>query len=358
MRLRGVSSTAASPLQERLKLPSLDELVASRKQDIHKGYYPNFRFNKEFIALVTKAEKPDRQWDLDSFNWKQNISENLRTYLVHLDEERFFNEVLMALPYCSSYPRDKKEQIFHKGLPSKDSRERDLLIETLVKERILALKIWAQHISAMEQLAVAPLSGPVKEYRRYPAVQETAAKIIFDESKHGRTVATYLNDMLHSKIEVYQEDANEYERYLSLTKFMPGASVLLALIVETVGNAFFKHIAKKSPEPLLGDICRMITERDEQFHIDSCKTLYQMVHDSEKQTRFGKYWEELRNKVALWVIARKIYAKNLDPKNPLFPALAVLGIDSKELLGNIKTDLTNSLGSVGIKVNPAIFPKM
>ena len=333
-----------------------DAYTAGRRTAKGTYYLKDPTYDLQFELLNLEADKDERHWGIHSFNWEQNIVENLELNLRSLKENEFLRISKMALPLSNSYPKDKIERILYENrLPPPDSFERDEIIRAIVEVQVLALVVIANHISTIEQLAVDPISTATQDYKRHPQVQRTSAKLTDDESKHGLTSGKYLTDVLHAELTPSTKHIKEFDRYHYLAKGMPGGAVFLAYIIEIVGNVFFKRLSSQCPEPLLKEICFKISTKDEDVHIEKCRTLYNFVHQEEKQTRLGKKWEEYRNAVALVLITHGVYEEHQDKSNPFYLATTALGISREDLLSDVRIELKTNLDKIGVQISEKLL---
>lgn len=340
----------------------ITEAYELQRKNADPKYHLRTQFDKEFIKIIRDGRDPKNCWDEHKFNWNQNVRTNLRNNLLGLEKEELSRIVRMALPLSATYPKYKKEKVLHEGLPKTGLNEYHVLINDIVEVQYLALVILANHIATIEQLAIAPLSTATADYRRHKEVQEASTMLDTDESKHGRVVERYLVEKLLDELVPDKTHIKGFEGYLKtirfegcinkLTSAIPTTSILLALMVEIVGNVFFKLMGDKCPEPLLRDICSHISNFDEQRHIETCGYLYQLVDDKEKSTKLGKKTQELRDKVVVWFIVNKIYSEHTKPHAPIMMALRALGISNKEFIQRVTKEVDISLRKYNVIFDP------
>ena len=132
-----------------------------------------------------------------------------------------------------------------------------------------------------------------------------------------------------------------------LARFMPGAGLFLAVIVEVIGATYLEFFAKEEymPEKLFRSISTTISVQDEARHMDLCAAMYNELF------RTGRSWERFRNKISLKVFLKSVYGdKNED--HHLIQAFRSFGIESEELYKHITNRLSMQLARVSVYVEP------
>jgi len=137
------------------------------------------------------------------------------------------------------------------------------------------------------------------------------------------------------------------DRYMWLARFMPGAGLFLAVIVEVIGASYLEFFGKEEymPEKLFCSICKTIATQDEKRHMDLCVGMYNELF------RTGKRWERYRNKMALKVLMKSVYGDKKEDHH-LIQAFRAFGVESEFLYRHITTRLSQQLARVSVYVEP------
>ena len=233
-----------------------------------------------------------------------------------------------------------------KNLPSEPedlSRLKDLIL----KRQLRGLKDIANHALVVEQSAIAPLTMGIIHYKRYREIQEAMTTFINDEAKHSATFRRYLVEKLEAKEFISAILIKGASRYMWLARFMPGAGMFLAVIVEAIGAAYLEFFAKEEymPEKLFRSISTTISMQDETRHMDLCTEMYNELF------RTGRRWERIRNNTALKVLLKSVYGdKNED--HHLIQAFRSFGVESEALYRHITNRLSQQLARISVYVEP------
>ena len=185
-------------------------------------------------------------------------------------------------------------------------------------------------------------------YKRYREIQEAMTTFIGDEAKHSATFRRFLVEKLEAKEYISARLIKGTSRYMWLARFMPGAGLFLAVIVEAIGAAYLEFFANKKymPDILFCNICQTISEQDEKRHMDVCVAMYNELF------RKGHRWERLRNKVALTVLMKSIYGDKTEDHH-LIQAFRAFGVESEILYQHITGRLSQQLARISMYVEPA-----
>jgi len=233
-----------------------------------------------------------------------------------------------------------------KNLPG-DAKDLCLLKDLVLNRQLRGLKDIANHALVVEQSAIAPLTMGIIHYKRHREIQEAMTTFINDEAKHSATFRRYLVEKLEAREFISAILIKGASRYMWLARFMPGAGLFLAVMVEAIGAAYLEFFAKKEymPDRLFCSICTTISEQDEKRHMDLCAEMYNELF------RRGRRWERFRNNMALKVILKSVYGdKNED--HHLIQAFRAFGVESEVLYRYITVRLSQQLARVSLYVEP------
>jgi hypothetical protein len=184
-------------------------------------------------------------------------------------------------------------------------------------------------------------------YKRHREIQEAMTTFIGDEAKHSATFRRYLVEKLEAKEFISDILIKGAGRYMWLARFMPGAGLFLAVMVEAIGAAYLEFFADERymPEKLFCSICKTISVQDETRHMDLCAEMYNELF------RTGQKWEKIRNKAALKVLLRSVYGdKNED--HHLIQAFRAFGVEAEVLYRYITGKLSVQLARVSVYMEP------
>jgi hypothetical protein len=222
-----------------------------------------------------------------------------------------------------------------------------LLKDLILKRQFRGLKDIANHALVVEQSAIAPLTMGIIHYKRYREIQEAMTTFIGDEAKHSATFRRYLVEKLEAKEFISDKLIKGASRYMWLGRFMPGAGLFLAVMVEAIGAAYLEFFAKEEymPEKLFRSISTTISVQDEVRHMDLCAAMYNELF------RTGRKWERIRNKVALKVLLKSVYGDK-DEDHHLIQAFRAFGVESALLYKHITNRLSVQLARISVYVEP------
>lgn len=348
--MKVTSSTAIRPAHTSVSNPNSvykEPLSYVKGRKLYHGYYKSSIYDDEFKALIKDAYT--KRWGHDDFPWDSNVEQNIKSVVDSLSPSELLRVAKMCLPLVKNYPKEKIERLHKDSLPTLPE-ELSELKEAIVKRQFRGLQDIANHALTAEQAAVAPLSTGIIAYRRYPQVQEAITLFVNDEARHSSVFERYLTNKLGGEKHIYTDTVQQFDLFRYVAKVLPGATVFLALAVETVGGAFFEFFADRSPEPLFKEICAKIARLDEKRHMVICRTLYNLVHHSKKQSKLEKTWEDFRNKLGMKFIAKELYAQQADPNHYLMQALTALGIEPKELINYISKRVQEEFAQIGFNL--------
>jgi len=229
------------------------------------------------------------------------------------------------------------------GDPADLARLKDLVL----KRQLRGLKDIANHALVVEQSAIAPLTMGIIHYKRYREIQEAMTTFINDEAKHSATFRRYLVEKLEAREFISAILIKGAGRYMWLARFMPGAGMFLAVIVEAIGAAYLEFFAKEEymPDSLFCSISKTISMQDETRHMDLCVAMYNELF------RKGNKWERVRNNMALKVIMKSVYGDKTDDHH-LIQAFRAFGVKSELLYQHVTGRLSQQLARVGMYVEP------
>ncbi len=219
------------------------------------------------------------------------------------------------------------------------------LKELILKRQLSGLKDIANHALVVEQSAIAPLTMGIIHYKRYREIQEALTTFINDEAKHSATFRRFLVDKLQAKEYISPKLIKGASRYMWLARFMPGAGLFMAVIVEAIGAASLEFFAKEEymPDSLFRSICKTISEQDEKRHMDLCVEIYNELF------RKGHGWERFRNKMILTKMMKSVYGDKTED-NQLIQAFRAFGVESETLYRHIMDQLSQQLTRMSVYV--------
>ncbi len=227
--------------------------------------------------------------------------------------------------------------------PSDLSRVKELIL----KRQLRGLKDIANHALVVEQSAIAPLTMGIIHYKRHREIQEAMTTFINDEAKHSSTFRRYLAEKLAAREFISDNLIKGASRYMWVARFMPGAGLFLAVVVEAIGAATLEFFGNEQymPEKLFRSICKIISQQDEKRHMDLCAAMYNELF------RTGRSWERIRNKAALQVILKSVYADKTDDHR-LLQAFRAFGVESDYLYRHVIGSLCEQLARIRMYVEP------
>jgi len=295
----------------------------------------------ELSRLTNQIDQIER--DLKQLKTKYKIeSDKLKTkirgklhfikpqVLVDLEETR---ELLQRTLQSRNLPRDPKDL----------SRLKDLVL----KRQLRGLKDIANHALVVEQSAIAPLTMGIIHYKRYREIQEAMTTFINDEAKHSATFRRFLVEKLEAKEFISAKLIKGASRYMWIARFMPGAGMFMAVIVEIIGAATLEFFGneKYMPDSLFCSICKTISMQDERRHMDLCVSMYNELF------RKGHRLERFRNSVTLRVLLKSVYGDKTDDHN-LIQAFRAFGVESEILYQHVVGRLSQELARISMYIEP------
>lgn len=292
------------------------------------------RLTNQINQVQSDLEKLKAQYKIESEKLKTKIRRELNSIepqvLVDLEETR---GLLQRTLQSNNLPGDQKDL----------SRLKDLML----KRQLRGLKDIANHALVVEQSAIAPLTMGIIHYKRHREIQEAMTTFINDEAKHSATFRRFLVEKLEAKEYISAILIKGATRYMWLARFMPGAGMFLAVIVEAIGAATLEFFGneKYMPDRLFCSICKTISMQDEERHMDLCVAMYNELFKK------GHRWERLRNNVALKVILKSVYGDKTDDHH-LIQAFRAFGIESKLLYQHVACRLSEQLARISMYVEP------
>ena len=233
-----------------------------------------------------------------------------------------------------------------KNLPT-DATDLARLKDLILKRQLRGLKDIANHSLVVEQSAIAPLTMGIIHYKRHREIQEAMTTFVNDEAKHSATFRRFLVEKLEAKEFISAIILKGASRYMWLARFMPGAGMFFAVVVEAIGAAYLEFFGKEEymPDRLYSAICQTITEQDEKRHLDLCVGIYNELY------RKGTRWERYRNHVALKVMMKAVYADKTEDHH-LIQAFRAFGVESEILYRHIAGRLSQQLARISMYVEP------
>ena len=340
------------------KLKDQLEILNSAFLDLHEQQRLGFFKKGTFVKrLETDAEIQEQSLELsrltDHINQVQRDLEQVKAQNM-IESDKLQSQIRSELNSIeSSVLVDMKEtrELLQRTLGSKnlpgDPMDLSRLKDLVLKRQLRGLKDIANHALVVEQSAIAPLTMGIIHYKRYREIQEAMTTFIRDEAKHSATFRRYLVEKLEAKEFISAILIKGAGRYMWLARFMPGAGLFLAVIVEVIGAAYLEFFGKEEymPEKLFCSISKTISMQDETRHMDLCVDMYNELF------RTGRRWERYRNNVALRVLLKSVYGdKNED--HHLIQAFRAFGVESELLYRHITSRLSQQLARVSMYVEP------
>jgi len=298
------------------------------------------RLTNRIDQIQTEHEQLKEQYKIESERLKAKIRNDLNSIepLVLFDLEET-QELLQRTLQSEKLPEDPKELAQLKDL--------------ILKRQLRGLKDIANHALVVEQSAIAPLTMGIIHYKRHREIQEAMTTFINDEAKHSATFRRYLADKLEAREFISDILIKGADRYMWVARFMPGAGLFLAVIVEAIGAATLEFFAneKYMPDSLFCHICKTISVQDETRHMDLCVAMYNELF------RKGQRWERFRNHLALRVIMKSVYGDKSDD-HQLIQAFRAFGVESDLLYQHVMNRLCQQLARISMYVEPTSLLEM
>lgn len=230
------------------------------------------------------------------------------------------------------------------------SEDISCLKELILKRQLRGLKDIANHALVVEQSAIAPLTMGIIHYKRHREIQEAMTTFINDEAKHSATFRRFLVEKLEAREFVSGKLVKGADRYMWIARFMPGAGLFLAVIVEAIGAAVLEFFAQEEymPNRLFCSICKIISYQDEVRHLNLCVDMYNELF------RKGSRWEVFRNSLVLQAMMKSVYGDKSED-HPLIQAFRVFGVEADILYRHIARRLSEQLARISMYVEPEIL---
>lgn len=232
--------------------------------------------------------------------------------------------------------------------------EKVLLIQDLiVKRQLRGLKDLANHSLVVEQSAIAPLTMGIIHYKRHREIQEAMTTFINDEAKHSATFRRFLVEKLKAKEFISGKLIEGANKYMWVSRFLPGTGLFMAVIVEAIGAAYleFFGMEKYMPDKLFCSICKTISEQDEKRHLDLCVAMYNELF------RKGTRLERIRNTITLKTMLKTVYGDKTEDHH-LIQAFRAFGVESNLLYDHIVNRLSQQLARISMYVEPNYLLKI
>ncbi len=340
------------------KLKDQLEIYNSEYLDLHEQQRLGF-FREGIIVkqLETESEREEQKLQLSllskQINQVQTALEQL-TEQSKIESEKLKRKIRAEIKSIETQVLVDLEET-HKlikqtlgtaNLPG-DPKDLSLIKDLILKRQLRGLKDLANHALVVEQSAIAPLTMGIIHYKRYREIQEAMTTFINDEAKHSATFRRYLVEKLEAREFISAILIKGATRYMWLARFMPGAGMFLAVIVEVIGAATLEFFGNKRymPDSLFCSICQTISMQDEKRHMDLCVAMYNELF------RKGDRWERIRNKGALKVILKSVYGDKTDDHH-LIQAFRAFGVDSEMLYQHVTNRLSQQLARISMYVEP------
>lgn len=336
------------------QLEMLQRALLDLKEQQRLGY---FNDGSMVRPLKSEAEKEEQSVELSQMTNRLSLVEGEYKQLraqCKIDAEQLKTKIrkdLDALESQVMVDLEETRELLLQTLASSQlpSEPRDLarLKDLVLKRQIRGLKDIANHALVVEQSAIAPLTMGIIHYKRYREIQEAMTTFINDEAKHSATFRRFLVEKLEAKEYISSKLIRGAGRYMWLARFMPGAGMFMAVIVEAIGAAYLEFFGneKYMPDKLFCKICKTISTQDERRHMDLCVAMYNELF------RKGHGWERLRNQAALMALMKSVYGdKNED--HHLIQAFRAFGVESETLYRHIVDRLSHQLARVSMFITP------
>lgn len=319
-------------------------------------------FRKEVVVkpLETEAERQEQSLEIARVtSQKESLQKDLdRQLSVYKQMSKKLNadiqKELRALEPQLLLELEATQKLLQQTLDSrqepKDPHTLMMLKDLVWKRQLRGLKDIANHSLVVEQSAIAPITMGVIHYKRHREIQEAMTLFINDEAKHSATFRRFLVEKLGAKEYISSTLIRGANRYMRITRFMPGTGFFMAVIVEAIGGAALEFFGneKYMPDRLFRSICRTISEQDEKRHMDLCVAIYNELY------RKGTRWERFRNNMALQLIMKAAYGNKTEDHH-LIQAFRAFGIASDKFYHQIAYRLSQQLTRVGVYVEPDKF---
>ncbi len=334
------------------------EILNSEHYDLHEqqrlGFYKD---GTKVKRLETDLESKEQSLQLSRLKDRINqVQEELKQLVARnkVESEKLKIETRKELNAIESQvlvELEETRELIRKILGTKkipaDPGDLSRIKDLVLKRQLRGLKDIANHALVVEQSAIAPLTMGIIHYKRHREIQEAMTTFISDEAKHSATFRRYLVQKLEAKEFISDILIKGASRYMWIARFMPGAGLFMAVVVEVIGAAYLEFFGKEEymPEKLFCSICKTISTQDEKRHMDLCVEMYNELF------RTGHRWERYRNNMALKILMKSVYGdKNED--HHLIQAFRAFGVESEFLYRHIMDRVSQQLARVSMYIEP------
>jgi rubrerythrin len=290
--------------------------------------------DEEFLS--TNQSAIDNHFDVNDFNWNQDVRKNLRDNLDAMAPADLIKLAKHAMPALKKYPADQAKKVLADATLSADEVEE--LKEAIVVAQLKGINSMANHALTAEQPSVAPLSFGVVKYNRRTEVQKAFVNFLSDERKHTDILEKYI-DLLGTEPQVSKSVIRNFKAFKVMARLNPAASIFMALSVEAMGDSYFEFMGKHSPDPLYREICHTISSKDEKRHIETMQKLYNKLY------RKSSKWEQWRNKRAMNYMVKDLEKRALYPY--MVDACRAFGLDPNDLKNFTNQRLKEPFAEIG-----------
>ena len=340
------------------KLKDQLEILNGEFLDLHEQQRLGFfKEGTKVKQLETEAERQEQTVELsrltNQINQIERDLEQLKTkYKIESDKlkTKIRSELHLIEPQVLVDLEETRELLQRtlqsRNLPG-DPKDLSRLMDLILKRQLRGLKDIANHALVVEQSAIAPLTMGIIHYKRFREIQEAMTTFINDEAKHSATFRRFLVEKLEAKEFISAKLIKGASRYMWLARFMPGAGMFLAVIVEVIGAATLEFFGneKYMPDRLFCSICKTISMQDEKRHMDLCVAMYNELF------RKGHRLERFRNNVTLKVLLKSVYGDKTDDHH-LIQAFRAFGIESEILYQHVVLRLSQELSRISMYIEP------
>lgn len=343
---------SASKLKDQLEILQLDLLDLREQKRLGL-----FRLGSKVKQVETATEKQEQVLELSRLTDRiDQIQEEYRQVQLQckIESEKIKTKIrgeLQAIEPQVLIDLEDTLEVLQQTLDSKylptDPMDLSRLKDLILKRQLRALKDIANHALVVEQSAIAPLTMGVIHYRRHREIQEAMTTFINDEAKHSATFRRFLVEKLEAKEYISGKLIKGAGRYMWIARFMPGAGMFMAVIVEAIGAAYLEFFGneKYMPDKLFCKISQTISMQDEKRHMDLCVAMYNELF------RKGTKAERLRNQLALKMLMKSVYGDKTEDHH-LIQAFRAFGIESEILYNHVADRLSHQLARISMYVGP------
>jgi hypothetical protein len=312
--------------------------IAVRQLETNAERQEQAREIQRLTSEISSLQEKDRRLKAQSESREKDLKTKIRGELHSIEKQ-----VLLDLEATTDFVQLTLKHRHLPGEPEKLSQLKELIL----KRQLRGLKDIANHALVVEQSAIAPLTMGIIHYKRYREIQEAMTTFINDEAKHSATFRRFLAENLEAKEFISDKLIKGADRYMKIARFLPGAGLFLAVIVEAIGAAVLEFFGKEQymPDRLFRSICKIISDQDERRHLDLCVDMYNELF------RKGRRWEAFRNQITLKVIMKSVYGDKSEDHH-LIQAFRVFGVEANVLYNHIACRLSEQLARISMYVEP------